>query len=136
MGELIKKEDKLPARPEMDKLSPELKDFIQKYTEFKTIKEACKKTGLSRYDIEVFLSQDPNFAVCMEYADKDINDELEHLIMCKAGVFGKFKSKEVELANPQTLIQLLKVKNPKYRSMPRSATQINADKVSINYERG
>jgi len=127
----------LMPRPEPDKLPDVLRNFIDKYKIYKTITRACKSMGIDRYDIELALINNKNFESCMVYAEKEIQDELEYAVMAKAGFFGKEEYVAYKAGDSKIAFSVLKEKHSAYKGRSKSvkATQINANKVTINHSR-
>lgn len=125
------------VRPEPNKLDKNLRDFIDVYKKEKTMTRACSALNIDRYDIDVALVSDKNFEVCMLYAEKEIQDELEYAVMAKAGLLGDDIYNKFKKGHTPTAFNFLKSKHSGYkgRQKPTNATQINANKVTINHSR-
>jgi hypothetical protein len=53
----------------------------------------------------------------MDYVDKEIADELEYILLARAGVFGEEEFKKYKSGSSAELISILKVRNKQYKEL-------------------
>lgn len=137
-AEIVKPPVRLPKRPDFTVLTEQQKVWIEALRSQKTFTGACRATGIDRYDIEVSLTINENFYICVKRVEAEIFDELEAALMTKAGLFGPIAAKLSKDVSAQAIVAMLKARSPIYRDISKSSSgrqSVEKLPVAINMDK-